>query len=176
MSPRQPDRSITMRAWFSILVALFGVPLGSVGIAASTGGTEQGRNAPRAWETLLPTPALPAPQRQRKIAVDGARVWDGEYGLANRGVPVLLLHGGLTSSDYYGELIPALTRAGYRVIAMDSRGHGRSSMSARPYSYALMARDVVTVLDGLEVRQVDLIGWNDGGIIGLELASRRRRA
>ena len=176
MSPRQPDRSITMRAWFSILVALFGVPLGSVGIAASTGGTEQGRNAPRAWETLLPTPALPAPQRQRKIAVDGARVWDGEYGLANRGVPVLLLHGGLTSSDYYGELIPALTRAGYRVIAMDSRGHGRSSMSARPYSYALMARDVVTVLDGLEVLQVDLIGWNDGGIIGLELASRRRRA
>lgn len=55
------------------------------------------------------------------------------------------------------------------MIAMDSRGHGRSSVSARPNSYALMARNVVTALDRLEVRQVDLVGSSDGGIIGLEL-------
>lgn len=52
---------------------------------------------------------------------------------------------------------------------MDSRGRGRSSISTRPYSYALMARDVATLLDRLGVKQVDLVGWSDGGIIGLEL-------
>lgn len=112
---------------------------------------------------------LPKPARQGMVAVDGGRVWCGEYGVRNRGVPVLLLHGGLASSDYYGRLIPALTGAGYRVIAMDSRGHGRSSVSTRPYSYALVARDVVTLLDRLGIKRVDLVGWSDGGIIGFEL-------
>jgi len=155
MSPRQPDRTITMRAWLLVLAALIGVPPGSAGIAAFVGGAEPGRIAPRVWETLPPTPVLPTPARQGFVAVDGGRVWYGEYGVRNRGVPVLLLHGGLASSDYYGRLIPALTGAGYRVIAMDSRGHGRSSVSARPYSYALMARDVTTLLDRVGVRQVE---------------------
>ena len=169
MSPRQPDRKITMHAWLSILFALVGVPLGSAGIAAPVGETVAAQAVPRAWETLPPTPMLPVPMRQRMVAVDGGRVWVGEYGIRNRGVPVLLLHGGLANSDYFGRLIPALTRAGYRVIAIDSRGHGRSSVSTRPYSYALMARDVVTVLDRVGVRQVDLVGWSDGGVIGLQL-------
>ena len=168
LSPRRWGRSAAARAWLPVQIALAVVPTGSAGVAAAVGGTAAGHQA-RAWETLPPTPALPRPERQGMAAVDGGRVWYGEYGLQHRGVPVLLLHGGLASSDYYGRLIPELTRAGYRVIAMDSRGHGRSSVSARPYSYALMARDVETLLDSLDVRQVDLVGWSDGGIIGLQL-------
>jgi pimeloyl-ACP methyl ester carboxylesterase len=122
------------------------------------------------WKTLPPTPSLPHPEREGGIAVEGARIWYGEYGVTHDGVPVLLLHGGLANSAYYGRLIPELVTAGYHVIAMDSRGHGRSTRSLLPYSYELMARDVRTVLDSLAVRAADVVGWSDGGTIGYELA------
>ena len=48
---------------------------------------------------------------------------------------------GLANSDYWGNLIPALAPH-YRVVVMDSRGHGRSTRGAQPYGYDLMARDV----------------------------------
>ncbi|HEU0113127.1 MAG TPA: alpha/beta fold hydrolase [Thermomicrobiales bacterium] len=53
---------------------------------------------------------------------------------------------------------------------MDSRGHGRSSFDDKPISYELMASDVLGLLDHLTIEKTDLVGWSDGGIIGLELA------
>lgn len=166
-----------MRFWLVIMAAaaLAGVAHGGV----AQGAVAPPIATPPVWQTLPPTPRLPAPARQGRVAVDGATIWYGQYGFQNRGTPVLLLHGGLANSDYFGLLVPALVRSGYRVIVMDSRGHGRSSPSTRPYSYALMARDVVGLLDHLGLRQVDLVGWSDGGIVGLELGlnapSRVRR-
>ena len=55
---------------------------------------------------------------------------------------------------------------------MDSRGHGRSSRDARPYGYDLMADDVVALMDTLRVPKADIVGWSDGGILGLDLAIR----
>ena len=86
------------------------------------------------------------------------------------GPPVILLHGGLANSEYWGNQVPALTRAGYRAILIDSRGHGRSSRDARPYTYELMASDVVAVMDELKVRRAAVVGWSDGAIIGLVMA------
>ena len=80
---------------------------------------------------------------------------------------MILLHGGLASSDYWGGQVPALTAAGHRVIAIDSRGHGRSSRDNRPYSYELMASDVVAVMDALNIRRAVVVGWSDGAIIAL---------
>ena len=59
---------------------------------------------------------------------------------------------------------------GYRVIAMDSRGHGCSTRDQQPYTYHLMAEDVIALLDQIKVRQVSLVGWSDGGCIGYDLA------
>jgi pimeloyl-ACP methyl ester carboxylesterase len=56
------------------------------------------------------------------------------------------------------------------VIAVDSRGHGLSTDSDAPLSYALMADDMLKLLDQLNIRQTDIVGWSDGGIIGLDLA------
>lgn len=160
-----------MRLWLLIMMVM--LPLGGAGAIARTPPQDP------VWQTLPPTPRLPVPARQGRVAVDGATIWYGEYGIGNRGTPVLLLHGGLANSNYFGLLVPALVRSGYRVIVMDSRGHGRSSPSSRPYSYALMARDVIGLLDHLGQRQVDVVGWSDGGIVGLELGlnapSRIRR-
>jgi pimeloyl-ACP methyl ester carboxylesterase len=86
------------------------------------------------------------------------------------GVPVLLLHGGEGNSNYFGNLVPILVKHGYRVIAIDSRGHGRSTRTDVPITYHLMAKDVIQVLDRLKIQRVSLVGWSDGGCIGYDLA------
>ncbi|HVM99093.1 MAG TPA: alpha/beta hydrolase [Caulobacteraceae bacterium] len=119
------------------------------------------------WQTLPAAQALPRPGLRGYVAHDGARIYFSTYG---KGLPVILLHGGLANQEYWGDQVPALTRAGYRVILIDSRGHGRSSRDNRPYTYELMASDVVAVMDQLEIPKAAVVGWSDGGIIGLVMA------
>ncbi len=95
------------------------------------------------------------------------RIWYAEYG---SGLPVLLLHGGLANADYWGHLVPFLVAHHRRVIVMDSRGHGRSTRSAAPFGYDPMADDALALLDALHVARADMVGWSDGGIVGLDLA------
>ena len=56
------------------------------------------------------------------------------------------------------------------VIVADSRGHGRSTRTEAPFGYDLMASDYLALLDYLKLDKVDLVGWSDGGIIGLDIA------
>jgi len=122
------------------------------------------------WQTLPPTPTLPKPALAGHVNVDGTRLWYAEWNLKAAGTPVLLLHGGYANSNYYGHLVRDLVRHGYRVVAMDSRGHGRSTRSDAPYSYHLMAEDVIGLLQALSIPRVSLVGWSDGGTIGYDLA------
>jgi pimeloyl-ACP methyl ester carboxylesterase len=122
------------------------------------------------WQTLPPTPTLPKPAVAGTVRINGARLWYAEWNTAATGTPVILLHGGYANSNYYGNLVRALADHGYRVIAMDSRGHGRSTRSPAPYSYHLMAEDVIGLLRALHVPRVSLVGWSDGGTIGYDLA------
>jgi pimeloyl-ACP methyl ester carboxylesterase len=122
------------------------------------------------WETLPPTPAPIAPTRAGQANVNGISVYYAVYG---QGPPVILLHGGLANADYWGNQIKALMPR-RTVIVMDSRGHGRSTRDARPYGYDLMADDVVGLLDFLNVPKADVVGWSDGGILGLDLAIRHK--
>ena len=120
------------------------------------------------WKAL-PTPAaLPTPDESGLAAVNDIQMY---YAIFNKGGgdPILLLHGGLANSDYWGDQVPAFAKD-HEVIVADSRGHGRSTRSAEPYSYGLMASDVVALLDTLKVDKVNLVGWSDGGIIGLDIA------
>ena len=84
--------------------------------------------------------------------------------------PVLLLHGGLANSEYWLNLAPVLVAAGYRVIMMDRRGHGRSTWGDKPITYEQMAADTLGLLDHLGIEKTDVVGWSDGGIIALYLA------
>jgi pimeloyl-ACP methyl ester carboxylesterase len=120
------------------------------------------------WQTLPPTPS-PVPNEQSgHAAVNGIDLY---YVRTGHGFPVVLLHGGLANSDYWGNQIKALVPH-HTVIAVDSRGHGRSTRDARLYGYDLMADDVVALLDTLRIQQADIVGWSDGAIIGLDLAIR----
>lgn len=125
--------------------------------------------APEVWRTIPAPQALPAAAIAGYVAHDGARIHYAAYGA---GPPVVLLHGGLSNSRYWGDQLPALTKAGYRVVLIDSRGHGRSTRDARPYTYELMASDVIAVMDKLGVAKAPVVGWSDGAIIGLVMAMK----
>jgi pimeloyl-ACP methyl ester carboxylesterase len=98
--------------------------------------------------------------------INGVRIWYETYG---SGPPVLVLHGGTGSLEDMHKQIRALAATRF-VVALDSRGHGRSTDSDAPLSYTLMADDMLRLLDHLNIRQTDIVGWSDGGIIGLDLA------
>lgn len=112
---------------------------------------------------------LPPSSEQGYLENDGAQIWYATYG---SGYPVVLLHGGLGNSGNWGYQVPALTQSGYRTVVIDSRGHGRSTRDARPYSYDLMASDVLAVMDALHVERAALVGWSDGACTALILAAK----
>ncbi len=112
---------------------------------------------------------LPETDDQGFVENDGARIWYATFG---SGLPVILLHGGLGHSGNWGYQIPALVENGYRAVVIDSRGHGRSSRDTRPYSYELMASDILAVMDTLHLEKAALVGWSDGACTALVLASK----
>ena len=120
------------------------------------------------WQTLPPTPAPIAPEHSGHASINGISIYYAVYG---QGSPVILLHGGLANSDYWGNQIRALAPH-HTVIVMDSRGHGRSTRDAKPFSYDLMADDVIALMDTLRLPKADIVGWSDGAILGLDLAIR----
>lgn len=123
--------------------------------------------AEQPWLTLPPTPRLPDNAIKSGYApVNGVKIW---YSVFGRGKPVILLHGGLANSNYWGHLVPALSNR-YQVIVMDSRGHGGSTRDSEPISYDLMASDVLAVMDFIKIEKAAIIGWSDGAIIGLDIA------
>ncbi|HUC11668.1 MAG TPA: alpha/beta hydrolase [Stellaceae bacterium] len=123
-------------------------------------------NAEPQWLTLPPTPSLPKAAESGYAPINGIKIW---YAIFGRGAPVILLHGGLANADYWGNQVPELQKS-YRVIVMDSRGHGRSTRNNEPYGYDLMASDVIGLMDFLNIRKAAIVGWSDGAIIGLDIA------
>jgi pimeloyl-ACP methyl ester carboxylesterase len=123
-------------------------------------------NAAPQWLTVPPTPTLPKALRSGLAPINGIRIW---YAVFGHGRPVIMLHGGLANSNYWGNQIAVLDKH-YKVIVMDSRGHGRSTRNKQPYGYDLMASDVLGLMDYLKIRQAAIVGWSDGAIIGLDIA------
>ena len=76
-----------------------------------------GTKAADLWKTLLPTPTSPAALKSGYAPVNGPQIW---YAVFGEGRPVLLLHGGLANSNYWGNLVP------------DSRGHRGAPDQAEP--------------------------------------------
>jgi pimeloyl-ACP methyl ester carboxylesterase len=83
---------------------------------------------------------------------------------------VILLHGGLGHGGNWGHQVPALVSSGRRAVLIDSRGHGRSSRDDRPFTYELMASDVLAVMNALSLKRAAVVGWSDGACTGLVLA------
>jgi pimeloyl-ACP methyl ester carboxylesterase len=65
-----------------------------------------------------------------------------------------------------------LVGSGYHTVLIDSRGHGRSTRDAQPFSYELMASDVLAVMDAIHLERAGLVGWSDGACTALILAAK----
>ncbi len=120
------------------------------------------------WKTVPPPAELPQANERGTASVNDIQMYY-EVWNSSGSDPVLLLHGGLGSTLNWGNQVPALIGK-HKVIALDSRGHGRSTFSDQPFSYELMASDVLAMMDYLEIDKASIVGWSDGGIIGLVIA------
>ena len=100
------------------------------------------------------------------IDVNGIKIYYEIYG---EGEPLLLLHGNGGSIENFMHQIPELSKH-FKVIAVDSRAQGRTTDSDSEITYALMASDMSELIDKLGLGKVNVVGWSDGGNIGLEMA------
>lgn len=107
-------------------------------------------------------------EQKKSATIDGNQIYYETYG---QGTPLLLLHGGIGSIADFEKCIPELAKH-YLVIAPDSPGHGRSS-HIDSLSYPLLANYISKFIDHLKLDSVYIMGWSDGGVIGLLLAAER---
>ena len=105
----------------------------------------------------------------RTIPTGDTELFVADTGKPN-GPPIVLLHGGLGSRVDF-EPIARLLASEHRLVAIDSRGHGRSLLGEQPMTYRQLAEDVVAILDELDLREAGLLGHSDGGVVALRLAA-----
>ena len=87
------------------------------------------------------------------------------------GPDLVLLHGGSSDANEMASLRALLART-HRVLSPEQRSHGRTA-DAGALTYAGMSLDTARLLDALGLRDVDLVGWSDGGIVALGVARDR---
>jgi pimeloyl-ACP methyl ester carboxylesterase len=100
-----------------------------------------------------------SPAAGQYAEVNGINLYYETHG---SGRPLILLHGGLMSSEMFGPVLPALA-ADHQVIAVDLQGHGRTADIDRPIDVQLMADDIAALIDHLGLEKPDLVGYSLGG-------------
>ena len=106
--------------------------------------------------------------REGYADVPGARIWYTDSG--GNGVPVILLHANTGSSRVWEYQLPAFTAAGYRVIAYDRRGFGRTTTDPAAAQPGTGADDLRGLADTLGLGRFHLLGTAGGGFIAFDFA------
>ena len=104
----------------------------------------------------------------RYYSVRGIKLYTEVYGT---GKPLLLIHGNGGSINAFASNIPYFAKK-YKVIAVDSRAHGKSRDDRDSLSFEMMADDFAALMDVMHIDSAYVIGWSDGGINAIELAMR----
>ena len=103
-----------------------------------------------------------------KIKLNGIEIYYEVFGM---GEPLLLLHGNNESIRSFRSQIDEF-RKHYKVIAVDSRGQGKSTIDKQEMNYELMAKDMNDLLEHLNIDSAHVVGWSDGGNTGLIMAMK----
>ena len=108
-------------------------------------------------------------RKEEHIRINGANLTYYEHGTGNT---ILFLHGNSSDSyafynmyNYFGEK--------NKVIAIDSRGHGKSDTGYIPYSIRLLAADIIRFCEEKDLKNIVVVGYSDGGNIALVMASKK---
>ncbi|HVW98747.1 MAG TPA: alpha/beta hydrolase [Mucilaginibacter sp.] len=104
----------------------------------------------------------------RYYNIRGIKMYCEIYG---NGRPLLLIHGNGGNISAFSKTIPYFAKK-YKVIAVDSRAHGKSADDRDSLSFEMMADDFNALLDTLHIKKSYIIGWSDGGINALLMAMR----
>ena len=99
------------------------------------------------------------------VEINGAKIYYEEYG---KGEPLLIIHGcgaDIKSMEYQIDYF----KDKYRVIAADSRGQGKSELKTDSLTYTQIAKDWEGLVKHLQLDSINILGWSDGGIIGLKM-------
>ena len=108
------------------------------------------------------------PSAGKFYSVRGIKMYTEVYG---SGKPLLLIHGNGDSINAFALNIPYFSKK-YKVIAVDSRAHGKTVDDQDSLSFEMMADDFAALLDAMQIDSAYVIGWSDGGINALLLAIR----
>ena len=100
-------------------------------------------------------------QQGRYVQANGLDIYYEEYG---NGEPLLLIHGGIVNHTMWEKHIPIFAQH-FRVIAPDSRGHGRTKNTIDTMSYRLLADDMVAFIHALGLQQPLVCGYTVNGEI-----------
>ena len=114
--------------------------------------------------TSAPSPT-PAPINGLKT-VNGVSI---HYEITGQGEPLILIGGLSTATWLWWKQVPELSKS-FRVIAYDQRGAGRSAKPDEPYSIPMLADDLASLLDALNVKQAHILGISLGGYVAQEFA------
>ena len=93
------------------------------------------------------------------------------YEETGEGEPLVLLHGNAEDGTYFSAQT-AFFQKYYRVIAVDTRGHGRSPRGTAPFTMTQFAKDLKGLLDRLGIRTAHILGFSDGANIAMTFAIR----
>jgi pimeloyl-ACP methyl ester carboxylesterase len=121
--------------------------------------------------TMLALLALPAAAAAKKSGYVKSNGLEYYYEISGTGEPLLLLHGGLGSTEMFAPIMPALTDH-RTVIAVDLHGHGRTALGARKIDLVAIGKDMGAVLEKTGFKQVDVFGYSFGGGVALQLAAQ----
>ena len=111
-------------------------------------------------------PVVAKPDTSGYVAANGVNYW---FEIRGQGEPLLLLHGGLFTTELFGPVLTKLAE-NRRVIGVHLQGHGRTELGTRKISLIDIGRDLGVVLRTLGLRQVDVMGYSFGGGAAFQLA------
>lgn len=112
---------------------------------------------------------MTTPTQGRYAAINGLNLY---YEIHGEGFPLVLIHGGgSTIYTSFGRILPELAKK-HQVIAVEMQAHGHTADIDRPLSFEQDADDVAALLQLLEIRQADILGFSNGGTTALQLAIR----
>jgi pimeloyl-ACP methyl ester carboxylesterase len=103
------------------------------------------------------------------VDIGGLRTW---FDTAGEGDPIVLLHGGLCTNDSWAAQMPVLAEQ-FHVFAPERRAHGHTPDVDGPMTYRDMAMDTIGFLESVVKQPAHVLGWSDGGVVGLLVAIAR---
>jgi pimeloyl-ACP methyl ester carboxylesterase len=103
------------------------------------------------------------------IDIDDAKIYYEMIGNESH-PPILFLHGGLGNIEDFNEIITKLPNK-FRVIGVDSRGHGKSTLGSKDLTYELLQNDIELIINHLNIKKFNILGFSNGGTIAYRLAS-----